>query len=880
MSRLREIPLVLLLLAAPLAALAPAWMADRLLAPGQDGVDALAGRVEVWRALQRGELPSWNPSVFSGTPLLASYRPGALHPAMLALAPLPPLVAFQLLVLGSLALVGPLAYLYLRRLGTVPEAALLGGVGLALGPYTVTRLADTGTLLALAMLLLLLLALEEQLRRPRPLGMLGLGGAAALLVLAGSPEASLAGLLLLPARLAGELLVSGWSRSGGRVAWGPLGLALLAGLLLAAPQWVPTGWALLEAGAPEAGARAAAPLAGMAGLVVRTLSHTPAPIFALAAVPLLPAARGLRTLLAVMVVALLAVGSRGWLEPPGSLALAVEVALAVAGALSLSAQWRTRQEARGRRLRLLALVAALCAAAALSIATTVTGPLDAALAAPVGLLALGLILYFILAGSPRPVAARVFLLPLLGSFLLQPGGRQAWSAAPTRGELEQASGTRAALDREMGELHAERTLTLVDAVPRSALAGDLAWGSRGGFAGRRNVNGDDPLVSGRRRATLEGMRTDGSVSRVLLETDPGRLDLLGVRWVQVPTEALATQGDRDGLGEPLSLVLEPPRPRLFALPYTRATEVRMVSFLAGATAVEQGTIVAECVARLANGREIWLPIRAGIDTAEWAWDRPDVRPVVRHAKPPAYRSAAAREGFLAHEYRGVLKLPGRFAVTSLRLRAWPEAPPLWLLRLGLHDQPTQRSTGVSLTSAYASDEVRWLLAANTPRVSLFQVRHGIGPAWVVQSLRRLPDEARVLDFLRSPTRLGVDARQEALVVAADAGEEPPPGARSGPAQLAKAEGGRLVVRAAGPGVLVLSEGWDAGWTARVDGRPSPVLRVNGDRLGVVIGEGNHRVVLLHRPRGFLAGCLLAAGGVLLLASSAWRARGRAQGSSV
>ena len=36
---------------------------------------------------------------------------------MLALAPLPPLVAFQLLVLVSLALTGPFAYLYARRLG-------------------------------------------------------------------------------------------------------------------------------------------------------------------------------------------------------------------------------------------------------------------------------------------------------------------------------------------------------------------------------------------------------------------------------------------------------------------------------------------------------------------------------------------------------------------------------------------------------------------------------------------------------------------------------------------------------------------------------------------------------------------------------------------
>jgi len=150
-------------------------------------------------------------------------------------------------------------------------------------------------------------------------------------------------------------------------------------------------------------------------------------------------------------------------------------------------------------------------------------------------------------------------------------------------------------------------------------------------------------------------------------------------------------------------------------------------------------------------------------------------------------------------------------------------------------------------------------------VSLFEVRRGIGPAWVVDSLRRLPDEARLLDILRAPTRLGVDARREALATAADArGVALPPGSRSSPADVARAVGGRLVVRAAGPGLLVVGEGFDPGFSARVDGRAAPVLRVNGDRMGVVLGAGTHRVVLTHRARGLgvgLALASLAAGGL-------------------
>jgi hypothetical protein len=410
----------------------------------------------------------------------------------------------------------------------------------------------------------------------------------------------------------------------------------------------------------------------------------------------------------------------------------------------------------------------------------------------------------------------------------------------------------------MGPRRTERTLSLATSWPR-AREEDLAWANRATFAGLRNVNGYDPMVPASRRDVLEGMSVDGTLPRRLLETDPGRLELLGVRWVQVPTEALAVPADADGLGEALDVVVEPPRPHLFPVPITRATEVRVVTFLTGAQAAEQGEVVADCVVRLASGREIWHPIRAGVETAEWAWDRPDVRSAVRHGKATVHGSFPAREGFQGHQYLGVLALPGRFAVASLRLRALPGAPALWLLRAGLRDAATGRGVGLSVASAYVSDEVRLAEAAATPLVSLFEVRRGVGPAWVAGSLRRLPDEAHLADVLRSPTRLGVDARREALATEEDArGVALPPGSRSSPADLARAAGGRLVVRAAGPGLLVVGEGYDPGFSARVDGLPSRLLRVNGDRMGVVLEDGTHRVVLTHHARGLVAGLVLAA----------------------
>jgi hypothetical protein len=142
---------------------------------------------------------------------------------------------------------------------------------------------------------------------------------------------------------------------------------------------------------------------------------------------------------------------------------------------------------------------------------------------------------------------------------------------------------------------------------------------------------------------------------------------------------------------------------------------------------------------------------------------------------------------------------------------------------------------------------------------------------VVEKVRLLPDQKHVLDVLKAATRLGVDARREALVAdVGDGGPVLPPGSRSSEAVVARARPGRLVVQAIGPGLLVLSEGWDPGWGVWVDSAPEGVVRANGDRLGVVLGEGPHRVVFRHHAPGLRAGLALALLGVLGLGATVAR----------
>jgi hypothetical protein len=850
-SRWRELWVVATLSLLPVIAHAPAWWHGRLLGPGDGAALHLPLRAQVWAALGRGELPLWNDTIFSGTPLLAAYRPGALYPLMLPLSALPPFAAFQVLVLLSLSAAGALMYFYLRRLEAHPIGAFLAGVGFSLGPYLLGHLGDTATVVASPLLPLLLLAAEEHLRRGAPLR---LAGALALLLLAGSPEAARAGCAALVARL---VIGHALERRRGRLS---SLLSLLIGLGLAAPQLVPTLIALPQAGRQVSDLAIAGPqpLPGITGLLLRYVSHTPAAPLALAALPLALTHPLVGAWGATLGVCLALLWGRGPLAAPGATALLFELALCVLAGLSLSIQWRSRRTPAGRRLRRLFLFMSLVSAVALSVSAAALGPLPETLAGAVGVLALSLILYFSLAENDTPLVASVWLLPLTVSFLLQPHGRQVWQSAPLRREVAPGTATRVAVDRAMGPRRHERVLTLTRVWPPDPL--DLGFGGLAAFTGRRSAGGYDPMVPLRTRQALDGIGPGGMLRGAFFRSEPARLELLGVRWVQTHASALTTAADRFGLGETLDLTIEAGQPRLFPLPVTAATEVRLGSWLSEAVGFPDGEPVARVSVRLASGRTIGFLLRAGEHTAEWAHDRDDVRPHVAHHRAPILESWETPDGrFLGHRYLARIPLPGRLLVDGLEIERLPGPGRFTLARLGIFDAEAGTATAVSLVGGYVSERGRLRAVPASPGVRLFELLRSVGPAHVVPELRRLPDDEAVLAMLSAPLRNGVAIGKEALAVASDlGGVTPPPAGTASRAQVTLAHGGHLALRAAGPGWLVVATSWDPGWKARVGDRPTPVVRVNHAQLAVPLPAGTHRVSLTYSAPGLGLGMGLLA----------------------
>jgi hypothetical protein len=646
-------------------------------------------------------------------------------------------------------------------------------------------------------------------------------------------------------------------------------------VLLAAPQLLPTLLLARDAGPVVSGLATSAEgvQPGATGLVLRYASHTPAPSLALAALPLFARQPPVRVLCVALLLSLGLQWGRGPLAAPGSLPLVFELALSILAGLSLSAQWEARRSPLGRRLRAYFLVASLASAAALSVAAAALGALPQTLAGAVGVLALAIILYLPNAAHPDPMRAGLFLLPLTVSFLLQPYGRRVWADAPSQADLRQGSGTRAALDRTMGESRDQPAITLVASWPRSEAA-DLAFANLAGPLGRRSVNGYVPLSRWHTLEALGGMRPGGLITPAFLQTPPSLLEGLGVRWVQVPAYMLA-QPARASL---VDLPLPPGRRRFFPFPIVAATEIRVESYLTGGAAVGQDEVVALVHARLAaSGRDFTFPLRAGVETAERAYDDPAVRPLVRHRRAAIARATEGGEA-PGYRYEGSFTLPGRYYLDGVGIERAPGAGHLTLGDVLLYDAVSARGSVSSNAARYLSDASRFREAAVTPSIRLFEVPASAGRARVVARGRVLAGAEQVLASMRGQGP-PIDPLQEALLTEADAhGAALPTNGRASAADVVRFAPGLIEARAEGPGLLVVAESWDPGWRAALDGRPAPLLRANHAQMGITLGPGLHRAVLRYRTPGLSLGLALgAAGAVMLLLPWARERRGARSG---
>ena len=180
--------------------------------------------------------------------------------------------------------------------------------------------------------------------------------------------------------------------------------------------------------------------------------------------------------------------------------------------------------------------------------------------------------------------------------------------------------------------------------------------------------------------------------------------------------------------------------------------------------------------------------------------------------------------------------------------------------------------------AEASGGLALRASVETPHlgpVFLYRVPRPLPRAYVVEGIRSAPGPAAYA-VLIDP---GFDPERE--VVLATSGSRPPAPDFSGEALVKSDAPGRVVVEARlnRPGQLVVLEGYDAGWQARVDGAPARVLAGNAIFLSVPLEAGEHRIELGYRPRSVVLGLALSGATLAAVALGLLARRGRLYSST-
>jgi hypothetical protein len=302
--------------------------------------------------------------------------------------------------------------------------------------------------------------------------------------------------------------------------------------------------------------------------------------------------------------------------------------------------------------------------------------------------------------------------------------------------------------------------------------------------------------------------------------------------------------------------------------------VTLASRLADGRALRQGTPVAT-IAFDVPGGSVTLTVRAGIESAEWAWDYP-FGPRPPHERAAVVDSWPARalgqggvafEGvpFEGHNYGATWRLERPVRPSRVRLR--------YLLPQGALGVSSLRLDAIELTTFPTRFRpVHRLIEENV---------HVLPRAYLVPSVRVAPDRAQRLAHMER-----FDPEREALVSGVPAGVDPP--ARSTPlepgeqATLVRVAFDRVEVhaRAAQPRLLVVSDTWSRWWRATDNGRPVSILVANHALRGIVLGPGTHNVVFeFWYPIFPVALSLTVTGWVAVAATAAIRRRSvRTRGS--
>lgn len=318
--------------------------------------------------------------------------------------------------------------------------------------------------------------------------------------------------------------------------------------------------------------------------------------------------------------------------------------------------------------------------------------------------------------------------------------------------------------------------------------------------------------------------------RYMAHLTPERLNRLNVRYYLIP-QLLPVDAESElyDVQNPFSAL---PLGEWFTFAEEEVAALEVESYVSHATDLPDGTLAAEIILRTATGEEIALPLRVGLETAEWAYERSDVIAKVAHSKPPIASTWPASSGFPPEEHPGHTYLahwewPIPLHVIGISLRpVLPEAF-VRIERLRWED-----ATGQSVLLAHRLGLGDHTIVYRSEDVLVYRNEDALPRAYILpQALAKERDGE--LDLPSTPLQEVI--QPVAIREYAD-------------------EHVRLTAQVEEPSYLILADLFYPGWEATVDGAPVRILAADGVFRAIHLEPGKHEVVFRYRPmalRGFI-----------------------------
>lgn len=330
---------------------------------------------------------------------------------------------------------------------------------------------------------------------------------------------------------------------------------------------------------------------------------------------------------------------------------------------------------------------------------------------------------------------------------------------------------------------------------------------------------------------------------------PSRLEHDGVRFAKSPLQIPRTLTILKASGE-------------------YATSLVILSNLANSAGLPDGQPVGWFRLETVDGPQFASrAILSGRDTSEWAYDRPDVRRVVRHSKAKVAENFDAG-GFEGHIYMARYDFE-RTKINEVGFWFNDLQAKVQIIRASLYDATTKTTEMLSDLQLPAE---RWQLLTRLGDVEVYENLKCLPRAWFVSELKQASDE----ETLKAIKNGSFDPLRTALITEIPSSSLST--TESGSLRIVDYKPQRIILETdhSSDAFLVLSENYYPGWKATVDDNETPVYRVDYSLRGISVPKGKHRIEFSYRPQSFRTGALLSAigAGLLLVGSIVMRRRGR------